>query len=168
MSVQSFLLTVHLNRESNLESKMPATPKLKELQSPKVRLQQALLGATIPPNLMRFRCTVMEKCHQTISQHTCMHDDLYHACTYAWGQSQTLTTPKLKELQRSKSRCKQLPLAATTIPNFVVFCCMVPKKRHENVSPYKGDGLEKRPIFVTVRQKRLNKVCHCKVNEKRN
>ena len=31
-----------------------------------------------------------------------------------------------------------------------------------------GDGLEKRPIFVTVRKKCMNKVCHFKVNEKRN
>ena len=128
VSVQSYLLTVHLNRESNLESKTLTTPKLKELHGPKVRLKQPLLGATIPPNLMSFRCTAMEKCRQNISQHTCMHDDLYRPCTFAWGQSQTLTTPKLKELQRSKSRCKQLLLAATTTPNFVLFCSMVPMK----------------------------------------
>ena len=47
------------------------------------------------------------------------------------GQSETLTTSKLKELQRSKSRCKQLLLATTNTPNFVVFRCVVPK--HENV-----------------------------------
>ena len=46
------LLAVHLNRESNLESKTLTTPKLKELQGPKVRLKQPLLGATVPPNLM--------------------------------------------------------------------------------------------------------------------
>ena len=46
--------------------------------------------------------------------------------------SQTLTTPKLKELLISKSRCKQLLLAATTTPNFVVFRCIVPKIWHEN------------------------------------
>ena len=82
----------------------------------------------------------------------------------------TLTTPKLKELQRSKSRCKQLLLATTTTPNFVVFRCMVPKKWHENVphTSVWGDGLQKCPIFMTVRQKRLNKVYHFKVNEKRN
>ena len=43
----------------------------------------------------------------------------------------TTCTSKLKELQRSKSRCKQLLLASTTTPNFVVFRSMVPKKRHE-------------------------------------
>ena len=26
----------------------------------------------------------MEKCRQNISQHNCMHDDLYHPCTFAW------------------------------------------------------------------------------------
>ena len=31
-----------------------------------------------------------------------------------------------------------------------------------------GDGLEKRPFFVTVRKKRLIKVRQFKVNEKRN
>ena len=170
MSVQSFLLTVHLNRESNLESKTLTTSKLKELQGPKVRLKLPLLGAPIPPIFMRFCCTVMEKCRRNFSQHTCMHDDLYHPCTFAWGQSQTLTTSKLTELQRSKSRCKQLLLAAITTPNFIVFCCMVPKKWHENVphTSVWGNGLQTSPIFRTVRQKRLNKECHFKVNEKRN
>ena len=45
-----------------------------------------------------------------------------------------LTTPKLKELLRYKSRCKQLLLAAITTSNFVVFCWMVPKKWHEMFS----------------------------------
>ena len=70
VSVQSFLLTVHLNRESNLESKTLTMSKLKELQGPKVTLKLPLLGAPILPNLMRFRCTVMEKCRQYIFQHT--------------------------------------------------------------------------------------------------
>ena len=137
VSVQSVLLTVHLNRESNLESKTLTTPKREELQGPKVRLKLPLLGATIPPNFMRFRCTVMEKCRHNISQYTCMLDDLYHPCAIVWGQSQTLTTPNLKELQRSKSRCKQLLLAATSTPNFVVLCCMVPKKWHQTF-PHTG------------------------------
>ena len=146
VSVQSFLLTVHLNRESNLESKTLTTSKLKELQGPKVRLKLPLLGAPIPPKLMRFRCTIMKKCRRNISQHTCMHDDLYHPCTFAWGQCQTRTTPNLKELQRSKSRCKQLLLAATTTPNFVELCCMVPKKWHQTL-PHTGRWPSKTPIF---------------------
>ena len=52
MSIQSVLFTVHLNGASNLESKTLTTAKLKELQGPKVRLKQPLLGATIPPNLI--------------------------------------------------------------------------------------------------------------------
>ena len=155
MSVQSFLLTVHLNRESNLESKTLTTPKPKELQGPKVRLKLPLLGTTIPPNLMRFHCTVMEKCRQYISQHTCMHGDLYHPCTFAWGQSQTRTTPNQKELQSSKSRCKQLLLAATTTPNFVVLCCMVPKKWHQTL-PHTGRRLSKTPIFCDGPKKKLD------------
>ena len=58
---QRVLSAVHLNSEPNLESKTLTTPKLKELQGPKVRLTQPLLGATIPPNIMSFRCTVTEK-----------------------------------------------------------------------------------------------------------
>ena len=155
VSVQSVLLTVHLNRESNLESETLTTSKLKELQGPKVRLKLPLLGAPILPNLMRFRCTVMEKCRQYISQHTCMHDDLYHPCTLAWEQSQTRTTPNQKELQSSKSRCMQLLLAATTTPNSVVFCCMVPKKWHQTF-PHTGRRPSKMPIFCDGPKKKLD------------
>ena len=136
MSVQSFLLTVHLNRESNLESKTLTTSKLKELQGPKVTLKLPLLGATIPPNLMQFRCTVMEKCRQYISQHTCMHDDLYQPCTFAWGQRQTLTTPNLKELQGPKVRLKLPLLAATIPPNLMRFRLTVMEKCRQYISQH--------------------------------
>ena len=43
---------IHSTFASNLESKMLTTPKLKELQSPKIRVKQPLLVATIPPYLM--------------------------------------------------------------------------------------------------------------------
>ena len=59
----------------------------------------------------------------------------------------------VKELQSSKSSCKKLLLAATATLNFVVFRCLVPKKWHENISPYNGESLEKRPNFVPVRKK---------------
>ena len=88
------------------------------------------VGATHSTCKCRY---TMEKCRQNISQHTCMHDDLYHPSTFAWGQSQMRTTPNEKELQSSKSRCKQLLLAATITPNFVVLCCMVPKKWHQTL-----------------------------------
>ena len=41
------------------------TPKVNKLQSPKLRLTQSLVVATLTQNFMRFRCTVMEKRHQT-------------------------------------------------------------------------------------------------------
>ena len=122
MSVQSFLLTIHLNRESNLVSKTLTTPKLKELEGPKVRLKQLVLGATIPPNLMRFRCTVMEKCRRNISQHTYLCDDLYHPCAFTWGQSQSLTTSKpysgmaLLQLIVAKLTPLSPPLSPTLLP----------------------------------------------------
>ena len=142
LMVRVYWITPARNEECQLQASWTidyyrSTPTLKELQGHKVRLKLPLLGAPIPPNLMRFRCTVMEKCRQNISKHTCMHDDLYLPCIFAWGQSQTLITPKLKELQMSKSRCKQLLLAATTTPNFDVFCCMVPKKWHQTL-PHTG------------------------------
>ena len=46
-----------------------------------------------------------------------MHDDPYHACTFAWGQSQTPTAPKLKELLRQKLRL--------ILHNDIVFCLVV-------------------------------------------
>ena len=39
--------------------------KLEELQSPKFRVTLPLLVAITTPNLVLFRCTVMEKYHQT-------------------------------------------------------------------------------------------------------
>ena len=106
-------------------------------------------------NLSRLRAQLTVQANKRYI-YTCMHE--------------TLTTSKLKELQRSKSRCKQLLLTTTTTPNFNVFRCMVPKKWHENVPHTNvwGDGLQNCPIFMTVRQKRLIKVCHFKLNEKRN
>ena len=50
-----------------MESKTLTTPKLKELQSPKVRFKQPLLGATIQRNLMLFRRTVTEKSCKTFT-----------------------------------------------------------------------------------------------------
>ena len=50
-----------------MESKTLTTPKLKELQGPKVRFKQPLLGATIPRNFMSFRRTVTEKSCKTFT-----------------------------------------------------------------------------------------------------
>ena len=69
------------------------TPKVNKLRSPKLRLTQPLLVATFTQNFMRFRCTVMEKRHQNISPHNSVCDDLYHACTLAWGKLCALFTP---------------------------------------------------------------------------
>ena len=60
-----------------MESKTLTTPKLKELQGPKVRLKQSILGAKIPPNLMSFRRTVTEKSCKTFT----------HSITYSLTQS---------------------------------------------------------------------------------
>ena len=51
-----------------MESKTLTTPKLKELQGPKGRLKQPLLGATIPQNLISFRSSVTEKGCKTLAR----------------------------------------------------------------------------------------------------
>ena len=48
MSVYRIISAVHLNGGSNLESKTLTTPKLKELQSPKVSVKQPLIRCYNP------------------------------------------------------------------------------------------------------------------------
>ena len=55
MTVESFLSTVHLNGDQNLRSKMLTTPKLKELQRPKLIHKLTLLPPTSTPIFMQFR-----------------------------------------------------------------------------------------------------------------
>ena len=69
------------------------TPKVNKLQSAKLRLRQALLVATFTQNFMRFRCTVMEKCHQNFPPHSSVCDDRYHTFTFAWDKLCALFTP---------------------------------------------------------------------------
>ena len=61
MSVYSFLLTVHFEWGANLGLKTFITPKLKELQWDKTRLEQPLPGTIGTRNFMRIRLAVMEK-----------------------------------------------------------------------------------------------------------
>ena len=61
MSVYSFLLTVHFEWGANLGLKAFTTPKLKELQWDKTRLEQPLSGTSAMRNFMRIRLAVMEK-----------------------------------------------------------------------------------------------------------
>ena len=61
MSVRSFYRLYILNGETNLETKVFSTPKLKKLQSLKSRMKQALLGSITTPNFMQIRWTVMEE-----------------------------------------------------------------------------------------------------------
>ena len=108
---------------------MLTTSNLMELQGPKVVIKLPLLGATIPPNVViplhgygempskHFACITTF----TASVHFCMGTKLH---TYY---------AKTKGATEIQIRCKQLLLAATTTPNFIVFCCTVPKKWHENV-----------------------------------
>ena len=63
-------LTQSLNGASNLCSKRLPTPKVNKLQSPKLILTQSLSVATFIQNFMRFRCPVMEKCHQNFPPHS--------------------------------------------------------------------------------------------------
>ena len=69
------------------------TPIVNKLQSPKLRLTQSLLVATLTQNFMRFCCTVMEKRRQNFPPHSSVCADSYHACTFAWGKLCALFTP---------------------------------------------------------------------------
>ena len=61
---------------------------------------QSPLVVTLTQNFMRFRCTVMEKRHQSVSPHNSVCHDLYHACTLAWDTLGALFTPHWKVLRR--------------------------------------------------------------------
>ena len=93
MSVQTLFSTVHLNGGGNLRTEVLTTPKLKELQRPKLVYKLPLSAATITPSFMLFRSLVMEICHQNLSPYKSACDDLYHACTFAWDKLCALVTP---------------------------------------------------------------------------
>ena len=89
---------------SNLCNKRLHTPKVNKLQSPKLRLTQALLVATLSQNFMRFRRTVMEKRHQNFPTHSSVCDDLYRVCAFAWDMLCALISPHWKMLLRGNKR----------------------------------------------------------------
>ena len=89
---------------------MFTTPKLKELQSPKVRHKQPLLVATLTQNFMLFHCTIME---------------ISSIPNYLVYSIKRVTTPKVNKLQSSKLRFTQSLLVATLTRNFMQFRCTV-------------------------------------------
>ena len=73
-----------------------------EMHSPNAHVVS--LGATVPQQstaveFMRLRCRVMEKRHQNVLPHNSVCDDLYHACTLAWGKICALFTRYWKVLR---------------------------------------------------------------------
>ena len=73
-------------------------PKLKDLQCPKIRLMQPLLGVIPMPNFMQIRWTVIEKqCQNTMHTQVCVTIFTVHV-HFEMGHAKMLTTPKLKEL----------------------------------------------------------------------
>ena len=97
------------------------TPKVNKLQSPKLRLTQSLLVATLTQNFMRFRCTVME---------------IASIPNYLVYSIKRLPTPKVNKLQSPKLRLTQSLLVATFIQHFMRFRCTVMEKRHQNFPPH--------------------------------
>ena len=98
-----------------------STPKVNKLQSPKLRLTQSLLVATLTQNLMLFRCTVME---------------ISSIPNYLVYSIKRLPTPKVNKLQSPKLRLTQSLLVATFTQNFMRFRCTVMEKRHQNFQPH--------------------------------
>ena len=95
------------------------TPKVNKLQSPKLKLTQSLLVASLTPNFMRIRCTVME---------------ISSIQNYLVYSIKRLPTPKVNKLQSPKLRLTQTLLVATFTPNFMRFRCTVMEKRHHKLS----------------------------------
>ena len=129
MCVSSFYSTVHLNGASNLWSKRLPTPKVNKLQSPKLRLTQSLLVATLTQIFMRFRYTVMERLS--------IPNYLVYFPRYLVYSIKRLPTPKLNKLQSPKLRLTQSLLVATFTQNFMRFRCTVMEKRHQNFPPHR-------------------------------
>ena len=86
------------------------TPKVNKLQSPKLRLTQALLVAPFTQNFMRFRFTVMK---------------ISSIPRYLVYSIKRLPTPKVNKLQSPKLRLTQSLLVATFTQNFMRFRCTV-------------------------------------------
>ena len=97
------------------------TPKVNKLQSPKLRLTQSLLVATLTHNFMRFCCTVME---------------ISSIPNYLVYSIKRLPTPKVKKLQSPKLRLTLSLLVATYTQNFMRFRCTVMEKCHQNFPPH--------------------------------
>ena len=97
------------------------TPKVNKLQTPKLRLTQSLLVATLTQNFMRFRCTVME---------------ISFIPNYLVYSIKRLPTPKVNKLQSPKLRLTQSLLVATFTQNFMRFHCTDMEKRHQNFPPH--------------------------------
>ena len=85
-------------------------PKVSKLQSPKLRLTQSLLVATLTQNFMRFRCMVME---------------ISSIPNYLVYSIKRLPTPKANKLQSPKLRVTQSPLVAILTQNFMRLHCTV-------------------------------------------
>ena len=98
-----------------------STPKVNTLQSPKLRLTQSLLVATLTQNFMRFRCMVME---------------ITSIPNYLVYSIKRLPTPKVNTLQSPKLRLTQSLLVATFTQNFMRFRCTVMEKRHQHFLPH--------------------------------
>ena len=101
------------------------TPKVNKVQSPKRRLTQSLLVATLTQNFMRFRCTVME---------------ISSIPNYLVYSIKRLPTPKVNKVQSPKLRLTQSLLVATLTQNFMRFRCTVMEKRHQNFLPHSSQG----------------------------
>ena len=75
---------------------MLTTPKLNELQRPKLINKLPLIPATHT----KFH-TILLNCYGEMPSKLipCVCDDLYHACTFAWGILRVLFTPHWKMLR---------------------------------------------------------------------
>ena len=127
------------------------TPKVNKLQSPKLRLTQSILVATLTQNFMQFRCTVME---------------ISSIPNYLVYSIKRLPTPKVNKLQSPKLRLTQSLLVATFTQNFMRFRCTVMEKRHQNFPPH-NRLIHVRTVSLCVFCCSLKQVCTATVQFRR-
>ena len=115
-----FLSTVHLNGGQSGDENIYSTPKLKELQSHKLRLKQPLLCATTKPISMQIRCTIMEKQRQTFCAYTSVCVTTFTILIqFDWDHVKMFIMPKLKVLMRLKFRHMLTLSGAIITPNLM-------------------------------------------------
>ena len=105
----------------------------------------------------------MEICHQNLSPYRSVCDDLYHTCTFAWGD----TFRSFYSVLEDATTLKLAPFCSfqTGLLIDILFAKFWRDRRLAKI--LKKPKAIVQGFFLGVRQKVLRNVIHLKVNEKR-